>query len=282
MPETTIAERAQRFADLHEAGIFVIPNPWDIGSARMLVALGAPALATTSAGLAFTLGRPDTGRVERRVALDHATGLARATTVPVSADLENGFGDEPESVAETVRLAIGAGLAGCSIEDSTLAASVSSHQRAKAIARIEAAVEVVRGAGRPFVLTARPDGVMLGSYDLAEGIARLQAFEAAGADVAYAPGLAGMGEVATVCRSVGIPVNALCAGRFVEEPLEAFAEAGVRRVSLGSTLARATHAVIRDAAGAMFGGGSFSPLGGAMPGGEVDELLDRGAVVEQS
>src|SRR5690606_11653860 len=171
-----LAERHQRFHDLHQSGCFVIPNPWDMGSARMMAAAGAVALATTSAGFAFTLGRPDMGRVTREESLKHAEDIVRATPLPVSGDFENGFADAPDDVAETIRLAAQAGLSGCSIEDTVMTGDNPAYDFEFAVERIRAAVDAARSLAQPFVLCARADGVMNGVYDLDEGIRRIQAF----------------------------------------------------------------------------------------------------------
>ena len=273
----TLAARHERFFDLHQSGCFVIPNPWDRGSARMMAALGAQALATSSAAHAFTLGRADMGGVNRDEALAHAADLVAATPLPVSGDFENGFADDPEGVAETVRLAAEVGLSGCSIEDTQMAAGNPAYGFDLAIERIRAAASAARGLGRPFVLCARADGVMNGSYDLAEGIRRLRSFEAAGADLLYLPVPPGRAELAQVLAAVRKPVNALAAGPIRALAVAEFAALGVRRISLGSQVARVTHAAIRDCMVAMLGEGSFAPLMAAASGNEIDELLKKGS-----
>jgi 2-methylisocitrate lyase-like PEP mutase family enzyme len=270
------AERCAEFQALHASGCFVIPNPWDIGSARILAALGAKALATTSGGYAFTLGLPDGGAVTRDQMLEHAADIVGATALPVSADLENGYGASPEAVAETVRLAAEVGLAGCSIEDTDLPGS-GSYAFDLAVERIRAAVGVVRGLGFPFMLTARADGLLTGAYGIDEAIRRLQAFEAVGADVLYAPRPPDMAAVARICASVTLPVNALCTGPFATTSLDDFARAGARRVSVGATLARVGHRAVHDAAQAMLGLGDFTALAGALPGSEIEKLFAAGA-----
>ncbi|MEO1197658.1 MAG: isocitrate lyase/phosphoenolpyruvate mutase family protein [Pseudomonadota bacterium] len=272
----TPTEKGETFRALHQSGCFILPNPWDIGSARVLAALGAPALATTSAGFAFTRGLPDGGHLSRDEMLAHAEEIVAATPLPVSADLENGYADAPDAVAETVRLAAGTGLAGCSIEDTDLT-NGGAYEFDLTVERIRAAVDAARGAPHPFTLTARADGVMVGAYDTDEAVRRLQAFEAAGADVLYAPFLPDMAAVARVCTSVSLPVNALCAGRFTRETKDAFAAAGVRRISLGSSLASITQRAIVEATKAMFEAGDFSALQSGMRGSEVAALLESGA-----
>lgn len=271
----TLAARHAAFHDLHQSGCFVIPNPWDAGSARMMAALGARALATSSAAHAFTLGRPDMGGVTRDEALAHAQAILTATGLPVSGDFENGFADDPEGVAETVRLAAEVGLSGCSVEDTQMRPGNPAYPFDLAVERVRAAA--ARALGRPFVFCARADGVMNGSYDLAEGIRRLQAFEAAGADLLFLPVPPGRDELAQVVGAVTRPVNALATGPLRALRLADFAALGVRRVSTGSGIARLTHAAIRDATAAILGAGDFTPLTAGAPGAEIDRLLATGA-----
>ncbi|MAQ84668.1 MAG: PEP phosphonomutase [Maritimibacter sp.] len=263
------------FRALHRPGDpFILGNAWDAGSARMLAALGAPAIATSSAAHAFTLGRPDGGTVTRDEALAHAQDLVAAVPVPVSGDFENGYGDDPDTCAETVRLAAEAGLAGISIED-TAFVSGGHYDRALATERIRAASAAARALPRDFVLVARADGVMTGTYDMAEALARVRAFDEAGADCLYVPLPPNMAALAEVAKATSKPVNALAAGPFAQVSRAEYAAAGIARISLGSALARVTHAAIRDAAQAMFGNGDFSPLTKVMPGSDVDALLAR-------
>ncbi|AZL57632.1 isocitrate lyase/phosphoenolpyruvate mutase family protein [Tabrizicola piscis] len=276
----TLAKRHQAFHDLHQQGCFVIPNPWDRGSARMMAALGAKALATSSAAHAFTLGRADMGGITRDEALAHAADLISATPLPVSGDFENGFGDSPEDVAETVRLAAEVGLSGISVEDTQMVAGTPAYPFDLAIERIRAGASAARALNRPFIFCARADGVMNGAYDLAEGIRRLQAFEAAGADLLYLPVPPGRAELARVLASVTKPVNALAAGPLKTLTVADLAAMGVRRISTGSQIARATHAVIRDSVTAMLGQGSFAGLAATAPGDEIDALLAQGADLE--
>ena len=273
----TLAARHQRFYDLHQTGCFVMPNPWDCGTARMMAALGAQALATSSAAHAFTMGRADIGGVSRDEALAHAADLLGATGLPVSGDFENGFADAPEDVAQTVRLAGEVGLSGCSIEDTIPVAGTPAYEFDLAVERVRAAVAAARALGRPFVLCARADGVMNGAYDLAEGIRRLQAFEAAGADCLYLPVPPGAAELRQVLAAVTKPVNALAAGPLRQLTVAELASMGVRRISLGSQVARVAHGAIRGAMEAMLGAGDFTPLLAAAPGAEIDALLVRGA-----
>lgn len=260
---------------LHQPGKpFILANAWDAGSAKMLAAMGAKAIGTSSAAHAFTLGRPDMGHVSRDEALDHARSLVEATPLPVSGDFENGFGHSPEDVAETVRLAAAAGLAGISIEDTELP-SATAYEFDKAVERIAAAVEAARSLPDDFVLLARADGVMNRSYDSDEGLRRLVAFDGAGADALYLPMPPDMSEQARICNAVTKPVNALAAGPFTKVSYEEFAAAGVARISFGSALARATHRVIHDAGRAVFDNGDFSLLGDGMSGADVDAMLNR-------
>lgn len=273
----TLGSRHQAFFDLHQSGCFVIPNPWDIGSARMMAAAGARALATTSAGYAFTLGRPDMGRVTRDEMLAHAQAIVGATALPVSGDLENGFADDPDGVAETIRLAAEAGLSGCSIEDTRMVEGHPAYDFELAVERIRAAASAARALGRPFILCARADGVMNGAYDLGEALRRIRAFEAAGADLLYVPVPPGVDELRQVVAAVRAPVNALAAGPLRDIRVADFAALGVRRISLGSTLARAAQTVIRDRMAEILGEGDFSGLKTAAPGGEIDAMLAKGA-----
>lgn len=268
------------FRALHRPGApFLLANAWDAGSARLLAALGAEAIGTTSAGHAFTLGLPDGGHVTRDDALAHAQTLVAATPLPVSGDFENGFGPAPETVAETVRLAAEAGLAGCSIEDTDLPGA-GAYDRAFAIDRVRAAVAAARALPRDFVLVARADGCLTGAYGVEEALARVTAFAEAGADCVYVPLPPTMDDIARICAAVRVPVNALAAGRFIRHARADFAAAGVARISIGSALARVTHKAMLDAARPMLEAGDFSHLRG-LPGGEVDALLARGARPER-
>jgi 2-methylisocitrate lyase-like PEP mutase family enzyme len=273
----TLAARHQSFHDLHQQGCFVIPNPWDRGSARMMAALGAQALATSSAAHAFTLGRPDLGGVTRDEALAHAQDLIAATPLPVSGDFENGFGDSPDDVAETVRLSGEAGLSGISVEDTQMSPGNAPYAFDLAVERIKAGVAAARALNRPFIFCARADGVMHGTYDLQEGIRRLKAFEAAGADLLYLPVPPGKAELAQILASVTKPVNALAAGPLKQLTVPELAAMGVRRISTGSQIARLTHAAIRDATAAMLAQGSFAPLAGTANGDDIDALLLNGS-----
>ncbi len=272
----TTSQDKPSFRELHQPGNpFILANAWDIGSARLLAGMGAKALATTSAGHAFTLGLADMGNVSRDDAIAHAGELAEATPLPLSGDLENGYGHDTESVAETIRAAAAAGLAGCSIEDTALPA-LEAYPFQKAVERIEAAVDACRSLEGDFVLTARADGYMNGTYDIEESIRRLQAFEAAGADVLYAPWLPDLDAVGQICKSVNAPVNVVCESTFSRYSLADFASAGVARISLGGSLANVAKKAAYDAAFAMLETGDFSAMGNVDKQNLIDPLLEKG------
>ena len=272
-----IKDTGARFRALHRpADPFILANAWDAGSARMLAALGAEAIATSSAAHAFTLGRPDLGHVSRDEALAHAQDLVAAVNIPVSGDFENGFGDAPEEVALTVRLGAEAGLAGLSIEDMALP-DTTPYAFELAVERIRAAAAAARALPRDFVLLARADGIMHEAYGMDEALRRIRAFDEAGADALYVPLPPGPEDLRTICAATAKPVNALAAGRFASLSRADFARFGVARISLGSALARVTHKIIRHAGEAMFAHGDFTPLMQAASGGEIDALLARGA-----
>jgi len=258
------------FRALHEReGAFIIPNPWDVGTARILAAMGFPALATTSAGLAFSLGVPE-GQVSREATLAHCRALAAATDLPVSADLEKGFGDTPESAAETIRAAAETGLAGCSIEDHTGDRADPIFPFDLAVARIRAAAVASQQLPHDFVLTARCENLLWGRNDLDDTIRRLQAFEAAGADVLYAPGLHDLATIRTVCASVSKPVNVVMGMPGATFCLDDLAAAGVKRVSVGSALARAAFGAFVTAAREMASGCCFTFSQGAIGFAELE------------
>lgn len=268
-------DRFAAFRALHRPGApFILANAWDAGSARMLAASGAEALATSSAAHAFTLGRPD-GAVTRDEALAHAETLVAATKLPVSGDFEDGWGAAPEDVAETVRLAAEIGLAGISIED-VPSPSEAPYPADLAVERVRAGAAAARALGRDFVFLARADGVMTGGYDLDEAIARLRAFDAAGADALYVPLPGDLAAQQRVVAATAKPVNALAAGPLSRHSRDELAGIGVARISLGSALARVTHRAIAETAQAMFGRGDFTALGRGMSGADVDALLARG------
>ncbi|MGC2130160.1 MAG: isocitrate lyase/phosphoenolpyruvate mutase family protein [Candidatus Aquilonibacter sp.] len=254
------SEKAAEFRALHErAHAFIIPNPWDVGTAKMLEALGFEALASTSAGFAQSIGKVD-GAVDRDTMLAHVALLAAATDLPMSADLENGYADDPSGVAETVRLAAAAGLCGCSIEDLPLGRDGEPYEIAFAAERIRAAAEAARALPFTFTLTARAENFIAGHPDLADTIARLQAFQKAGADVLYAPGLRTKEDIAAVVRGVDRPVNVLMGLQGVQLTLADLSALGVKRVSIGSGLSRAAYNAARNAATEMRDHGTFALL----------------------
>jgi 2-methylisocitrate lyase-like PEP mutase family enzyme len=258
---TSQTEKATQFSALHDGpGTFVIPNPWDAGSARILAALGFKALATTSAGFAFTLGRRDgEGLVTRDEMLAHCRTIVEAIDLPVSADLENCFGDEPDTVAETIRMAAATGLAGGSVEDATGDPSRPIYDFAHAVERVAAAVEAARSLPFPFTLVARAENFLHGRPDLDDTLRRLQAFAAAGADVLYAPCLPSLDAIRTVCAAVSPrPVNALAARKGDGLTVENLAAAGVRRISVGSALSRAALGAFLKAAREICEKGTFT------------------------
>ena len=250
-------ERAERFVALHQAGCFVIPNPWDRGSAMLLAGLGFEALASSSAGQAFCQGLPD-GALGREATLTHLRDLVDATPLPLSADLENGFGDAPETCADTVRAAAALGVVGGSIEDASGRADDPIYPFDLAVARVRAAVAAARALPLPFVLTARAENLLWSRPDLDDTIRRLQAFADAGADVLYAPGLKTADEVARVVQAVAPkPVNVLMGLPGSTLDLAALATLGVRRVSVGSSFARAAYGELLRAAGGVLQTGRF-------------------------
>lgn len=254
----TQAEKGVAFESLHKQdGTFLIPNPWDVGSARLLAHAGFEALATSSAGYAFSVGKADNA-VGRDGTLSHAAAVAEATELPISIDLENGFGDDPQTVAETIRLAAATGAVGGSIEDATGRADDPIYDRALAIERIRAGADVVRGLPFRFMLTARSENYLVGRADLKDTIERLQAYQEAGADVLYAPGLTSKDDIATLVASVDRPVNVLMGLQGVELTMIDLAAIGVRRVSVGSSLARAAITAFLRAANEMRRRGTFS------------------------
>ena len=272
----TQREKAHVFARLHEGpGLFVIPNPWDAGSARMLSEVGFKALTTTSYGFAVSLGRTDgTRSIARDEALANAKSIVDATDLPVAADLENGYGDAPEDAAETIRLGAAAGLAGGSIEDSTRGATQPVYETEHAAERIRAAAEAVRALPFRFTLTARAENYIVGRPDLADTIWRLQAYQEAGADVLYAPGLTSRNEIAEVIRSVDRPLNVL--GGLGPAPLSLaeLSAIGVKRVSTGGWLARAAQGAFLRAARELWERGTFGFTKDTPAAREVNPLLE--------
>ncbi len=240
--------KAEAFAALHAGPeAFVIPNPWDIGTTKILTGMGFKALATTSAGYAFSRGHVD-GVVGRDEMLAHAAEIVAATPLPVSADLENGYDDSPEGVKTTIHLAAGIGLVGASIEDFTGDRNAPIYEIGLAVERIEAAVAAAREQDFPFALTARAENFIRGRPDLDDTLKRLIAFEAAGADVLYAPGLPDLAAIRTVCQAVSKPVNVVMGLVGSDMTTAQLAEAGVRRISLGGVLARTALGAFMDAA----------------------------------
>jgi 2-methylisocitrate lyase-like PEP mutase family enzyme len=254
----TLLEKANRFRALHDGpGAFVIPNPWDVISARLLGGLGFQALATSSAAAAATFGRRD-GALTRDQALAHSKSIVDATSLPVSADLEKGFGDAPEVVAETIGLAAEVGLVGCTIEDSTGNSDRPLYDDGLAIERIAAAVEAARALPFPFMLTARAHNLLYPNPKLDDTIRRLLAFEKAGADVLFAPGLPDIDAVRAVCTAVSKPVNFMVGIKGKSFPVDELVAAGVRRISLATSLYRAAMTGLLDAAREIKETGKFS------------------------
>lgn len=266
----TQAEKGRRFRALHERdGAFIIPNPWDVGTARVLAHLGFEALATTSAGYAFTMGKRD-GTLGRDQTLAYASAISSATDLPVSADLENGFGDAPEAALETIRLAAAAGAVGGSIEDATGRADSPIYDIELAADRVRAAVTGARALAFPFTLTARAENYLYGRLDINDTIKRLQAYQEAGADVLYAPGLTTSDDIAAVVGAVERPVNVLMGLQSVRLSLAELSALGVKRVSVGSALCRAALGAFLRAAREMRESGTFSFAAEAV--GSISEL----------
>jgi 2-methylisocitrate lyase-like PEP mutase family enzyme len=269
-------QKAEKFRALHEReGAFVIPNPWDVSSARLLAGLGFEALATTSAGFANSLGRAD-GQVTREEAIEHCRRLSAATDLPVSADLEKCFADDPAEAAETIRLAARAGVVGGSIEDYTGDPSNPIYDFALAVERVRTAAEVARSLDFPFTLTARAENYLRGRQDLDDTVRRLQAFEAAGADVLYAPGLTTLDEVRVVTGALTKPVNVL-ATMLKGATVAQLADAGAKRISVGGALARASVTALLRAGAEMREQGSFGWTSGLASSADVNRLLRGGA-----
>lgn len=265
--------KVARFRALHQQdGAFVIPNPWDAGSTRLLASLGFEALATTSAGYAFSKGKRDSfAGLGRGELLANAAEIVAATDLPVSADLEDGFGTAPETCAQTIRMACDVGLAGGSIEDATGDADAPIHEFSLAVERVHAAAEAARAAG--FVLTARAENHPWGRHDLEDTIRRLQAFSAAGADVLYAPGLPDLEAIRHVCRAVDKPVNVVMGLRGRRYSVAELADAGVRRISVGGSFARAAFGALKRAAEEVLATGTFAYAQDAIPDAELSRLM---------
>ena len=264
------ADKARTFKALHERGLFVIPNPWDGASAKILASQGFKALTTTSAGLAFVLGKPD-GGVTREQSLWNAKLVVDSVDLPVAADLENGFGHRPEDAAETIRQAAAVGLVGGSIEDATGEPDKPIYAFNQAVERVAAAAEAAHKLAFPFMFVARAEGFLHGQPDLDEIIRRLQAFEKAGADVLFAPGLPNIEAIRTVVQSVSKPVNVVRGG-----PGPSIAEleaAGVRRVSLGGSLSRVAYTALKKAGEELLGPGTFGFASDLLTTAAVNKLM---------
>jgi 2-methylisocitrate lyase-like PEP mutase family enzyme len=266
------AEKRATFRKLHAQGCFVIPNPWDVGSARYLQGLGFKALASTSAGFAFTQGLAD-GAVPRAMMLAHFREIAAATDVPLNADFEGGFADAPEGVAESVKLCVETGVAGLSIEDSTSDPAVPLYDFELALARVRAARAAIDAAGGDVMFTARSEGFIRGRPDLEETVRRLKAFAAAGADCLYAPGIKTRDEIAAVVKAVAPkPVNFLMSAA-TELTVNDLAALGVRRISLGGTLARVAWTAVIRVARDIAENGKFDSLAGTMSNPELNAFF---------
>ena len=253
-----MSEKSKAFRLLHESGnTFVIPNPWDIGTARILEKMGFMALATTSAGLAFSLGLAE-GQASWQQVIAHCRNIVAATPLPVSADLEKGIGDSPDSAAQTIKIAVDAGLAGCSLEDYTGRPEAPVFDFSLAVERIAAAAESRDSCDPDFVITARAENFMWGNQDLDETILRLQAFEKAGADVLYAPGIQDLSMIHTLCSAVTKPVNVVMGLPGNVYSVEELSQAGVRRISVGASMARFAYGAFVQAAQEVSCDGTFS------------------------
>ncbi len=269
----TQESKARAFRALHERDeAFIIPNPWDIGTARLLARLGFEALATTSAGYAFSVGKRD-GAVGREAMMAHVAEIVGASDLPVSADLENGFGDTPETVAETIRLAAATGLVGGSIEDATGVPDDPLYELGLAAERVRVAAETARSLPFPFTLTARAENFLVGRPDLEDTITRLQAYQEAGADVLYAPGLSNREEIAAVVNSVDRPVNVVMGRRGANLSRAELSELGVKRISVGSALSRAALGAFLRAAREMAEEGTFGFSDDAVSFAEISEMF---------
>lgn len=277
MTKSTAGQRAKGEAlrALHARDeAFVIPNPWDAGTARLLASLGFEALATTSAGCAFALGVPD-NRIDRSQAIAHVRTIAEATALPVSADLENGFGDDPGTVAETIRLAAEAGAVGGSIEDTNTRNERPQYAFDHAVERVRAAADAAGALDFPFTLTARAENFLVGNPDLRDTIRRLQAYQEAGADVLYAPGLASREDIAELVRSVDRPVNVLMGSPALRLSVDELAALGVRRISVGSALSRVALGAFLRAAREIRERGSFAFGADAVGYAEINAMFEH-------
>jgi 2-methylisocitrate lyase-like PEP mutase family enzyme len=269
----TQAQKAARFRALHDRpGTFVIPNPWDAGSARILAGLGFEALATSSAASASVIGKRD-GELTRDEALSHARVIVEATDLPVSADLETGFGDAPEVVADTIRRAADVGLVGCTIEDSTRNPDHPLYDFGLAVERIAAAAEMARALPFPFLVTARAHNLLYANPSLDETTKRLRAFEEAGADVLFAPGLPDLAAVQAVCAAVSKPFNFMVGIKGKSFSFSELAAAGVKRISLATSLYRAAMTGLLGAARGVKNGGHFDFLDHSVTTAELNEVM---------
>jgi 2-methylisocitrate lyase-like PEP mutase family enzyme len=273
--EQVMTGKIAEFRRLHEApGAFIVPNPWDVGSARILAKLGFKALATTSAGMAFAMGMQE-GTVSKEDALAHCRMIVEATALPVSGDLERGYGDSPEDVAQTIRDAAAAGLAGGSIEDHTGRPDDPIFEFSLAVERIQAAAEAARALPEDFVMTARAENFLWDRPDLDDTIKRLQAFEKAGADVLFAPGLRDIESIRSVCSSVGKPVNVIMGLPGLNFGFAEAAEAGAKRISVGSALARLAYGSLMEAGREMRDEGTIGIARNAVGFAEIDAVFAR-------
>ncbi len=269
----TQTEKAHVFRALHERdGAFILPNPWDIGSARLLALQGFEALGTTSAGYAFSRGQRD-NTIDRAQIMEHLHDIVTATDLPVSADLENGFGDDPATVAETIRLAAAVGVVSASIEDSTNRREAPIFEHGLAVERVRAAVEAARALPFPFLLTARAENYFVGRPDLHDTIQRLQAYQEAGADVLFAPGLRTKEDIAAVVGAVDRPVNVMMGLQGVHFTFEELTRLGVKRVSIGAALYRASMGAVSRAIEEMRTQGGFTFADQGMSGREIQAMF---------
>lgn len=275
---TSQTAKAERFRALHAGpATFLIPNPWDAGTAKILASLGFEALATTSAGLAYALGRND-GQVSREEALANAAAICAATDLPVSADLENLYAHAPDAAAATIPLAAATGLVGCSIEDSTGDPAAPIYPLDVAVARVKAAVAAARALPFPFTLTARSENFLHGRPDLADTIARLQAFAAAGADVVYAPGPSDLGQIEAIVKCTSKPVNVVVGPSMPHLTVADLTRVGVRRISIGAGLARAALGGFLAAAEEIKTQGTFTYGKAAFPPARLHSILGKDKV----
>ncbi|HLR12020.1 MAG TPA: isocitrate lyase/phosphoenolpyruvate mutase family protein [Burkholderiaceae bacterium] len=271
----SIQQRRATFRGLHEQGCFIMPNPWDVGTAIYLQRLGFPALGSTSAGFAWTLGVAD-GRVPRAAILEHLRNLVQATNLPVSADFESGFGADPDGVAHSVRLAVDTGIAGLSIEDSSGDVKTPIRDMDRAVARLQAARQAIDDSGKDVILVGRAENYLHGRPDLDDTITRLKAYAEAGADCLYAPGLSSREDITAVVKAVAPkPVNVLV-GRTTEFTVQDLADMGVRRISIGGALSRTAWYGLEQAATPLVRDGSFEGLGAAMPHAALNSIFAKG------